>query len=47
MASGQVAKAYSYMLSNCSETWSYNWIRPDCSDKPVVPAVKSLIINGN
>ena len=47
LASGQVAKAYSYMLSNCSEIWSYNWIRPDCTDKPVISAVRSLIINGN
>jgi hypothetical protein len=47
MASGQVAKAYSYMLSNCSEIWSYNWIRPDCTEKPVVPAVKNLILTGN
>jgi len=47
LASGQVAEANAYMLSACSEIWSYNWIRPDCTDKPVIAAVKSLIINGN
>jgi len=44
-ASGKVAKAYSYMLSP-NQSWSYNWLRPDNSEKPVVGAVKTLIASG-
>jgi hypothetical protein len=47
LASGKVAKAYSYMLSPCTEHWSYNWIRPDCTDKPVIPSIQNLILTGN
>lgn len=39
--SGKVAKAYAYMLSP-NQSWSYNWLRPDNSDKPVVAAVRAL-----
>ena len=42
LASGMVAKAYSYMLSP-NQPWSYNWLRPDNSEKPVLPAVRTLI----
>jgi hypothetical protein len=42
LASGMVAKAYSYMLSP-NQPWSYNWLRPDNSEKPVLPAVRALI----
>jgi hypothetical protein len=46
MASGIVAKAYAYMLSP-NQTWSYSWLRADNSDKPVISAVKNLVITGN
>lgn len=43
--SGMVAKMYSYMLSP-NQPWSYNWLRPDNSEKPVMPAVRQLIATG-
>lgn len=42
LASGMVAEAYAYMLSP-NQPWSYNWLRPDNSEKPVLPAVRALI----
>jgi Big-like domain-containing protein len=40
--SGMVAAAYSFLYKT-GDQWSYNWLRPDNSAKPVVSAVKTLI----
>jgi hypothetical protein len=40
--SGMVAAAYSFLYKT-GDPWSYNWLRPDNSAKPVVSAVKTLI----
>jgi hypothetical protein len=40
--SGIVAAAYSFLYKT-ADSWSYNWLRPDNSQKPVVAAVKNLM----
>ncbi|MDX6516453.1 MAG: chitinase [Gaiellaceae bacterium] len=44
-SSGMVAKAYSFFLKS-NDTWSYNWLRTDNTQKPVAPAVQQLITSG-
>jgi hypothetical protein len=41
-ASGMVAAAYIYMFTD-NDKWSYNMLRPDKTDKPVVSKVRSYI----
>ncbi|MDX6504099.1 MAG: polysaccharide biosynthesis protein PslG [Gaiellaceae bacterium] len=45
-SSGMVAKAYSFFLKS-NDTWSYNWLRTDNTQKPVAPAVQQLIASGS
>jgi hypothetical protein len=40
--SGMVAAAYTFFYRT-NDAWSYNWLRPDNSPKPVVSAVASVI----
>jgi hypothetical protein len=44
-SSGMVAAAYAFCYKT-GETWSYDWLRPDNSAKPVVSAVGALINGG-
>ena len=41
-SSGMVASAYAFMFKT-SDSWSFNWLRPDNSAKPVAAAVRSLV----
>jgi hypothetical protein len=40
--SGKVERSHAYFLES-SNTWSYSWLRPDNTPKPVVAAVKALL----
>lgn len=40
--SGKVVAAYGFMLKS-NDSWGYNWLRPDNSERPVVGAVRSYI----
>jgi hypothetical protein len=41
-ASGMVAAAYAFMYKR-NDGWSYNWLRPDNSEKPIANAVRNYI----
>lgn len=40
--SGMVASAYAFMFKT-NDSWSYNWLRPDDSEKPVVSTVRAKL----
>jgi hypothetical protein len=44
--SGMVASAYSFFLKS-NDTWSYNWLRADNTQKPVAPTIQQLIAQGS
>jgi hypothetical protein len=43
--SGMVAAAYSFLYM-ANNSWDYNWLRPDNSAKPIIPAVEAMIAGG-
>jgi hypothetical protein len=42
-SSGIVAAAYAFFYA-ARDPWSYNWLRPDNSSKPVVASVEGLLL---
>jgi hypothetical protein len=40
--SGMVAAAYVFYVRT-GETWNYDWLRPDSSEKPVCPTIRAMI----
>jgi hypothetical protein len=41
-----VAAAFTFFLKS-NDTWSYNWLRTDNTQKPVCATIKQLIANGS